>query len=147
MAASDPYEPALLPYLVVPSLSAGLIGGWSLAVITSGATGLVLMSRGLVIPDGLAGTEYLVDITQWTLLALAFGLLAAWLRRVQTPRPNDDQSYLEATRLLIQLRDVSRELSGGLDAISIAGGSWTASTRMSVLIEAGSSATTRVGCP
>ena len=122
VAASDPYEPALLPYLVVPSLSAGLIGGWSLAVITSGATGLVLMSRGLVIPDGLAGTEYLVDISQWTLLALAFGLLAAWLRRVQTPRPNDDESYLEATRLLIQLRDVSRELSGGLDAISIAGG-------------------------
>lgn len=122
VATSDPYQSALLPYLVVPSLSAGLIGGWSLAVITAGATGLVLMSRGLMIPDGLLGTGYLVDITQWTLLALAIGLLAAWLRRVQNQRPTEDQSYLEATRLLTQLRDLSRELSGGLDVVSIAGG-------------------------
>lgn len=122
VATSDPYQPAFLPYLVVPSLSAGLIGGWTLAVITSGATGLVLMGRGLAVPDGLAGTEYLVDVAQWTLLAFAFGLLAAWLRRVQGQRPTDDQSYLEATRLLTQLRDLSRELSGGLDVVSIAGG-------------------------
>lgn len=122
VASSDPYEPALLPYLVVPSLSAGLIGGWSLAVITAGATGLVLMARGLVVPDGLEGTDYLVDVAQWTLLALAIGLLAAWLRRVQSQRPSDDESYLEAARLLTQLRDLSRELSGGLDVISIAGG-------------------------
>lgn len=119
VATSDPYEPALLPYLVVPSLSAGLVGSWSLAIITAGGTGLVLMTRGLVIPEGLAGSEYLIDVTQWTLLALAIGLLAAALRRVQSQRRSDDQSYLEATRLLTQLRDLSRELSGGLDAVSI----------------------------
>src|SRR4051812_31078223 len=122
ICTSDPYDPSLLPYLVVPSLSAGLVGGWSMAVITSGATGLVLMSRGLVVPDGLAGSNYLVDITQWTLLALGLGLLAAWLRRVQSQRPSDDESYGEAARLITQLRDLSRELSGGLDVVSIAAG-------------------------
>ncbi len=56
---------------------------------------------------------------QWSLLALAVGLLAAWVRRVQIQVPEDDESYLEATRLLTQLRDVARELSGGLDAVSL----------------------------
>ena len=119
VTASDPYDPSLLPYLVVPSLSAGLLGGWTLAIITAGGTGLVLLLRGAIVPDGLAGTEYLVDVTQWTLLAAAVGLLAAWIRRVQSVRPSDAASYREAARLLTQLRDLSRELSGGLDVVAL----------------------------
>ena len=38
ISTSSLYDPSLLPYLVTPALSAGLIGGWSLAVITGGAT-------------------------------------------------------------------------------------------------------------
>jgi signal transduction histidine kinase len=120
VATTDPYDPSLLPYLVVPSLSAGLISGWTMAVITSGVTALGLLARGLTEPHGLATSEYLVDITQWTLLALAIGLLAAWLRRVQTQRPSDTESYAQAARLLAQLRDLSRQLSGGLDAVGLA---------------------------
>ncbi|MEO8329320.1 MAG: sensor histidine kinase [Candidatus Nanopelagicales bacterium] len=120
IATSNPYDPALLPYLVVPSLSAGLIGGWTMAVITAGAAVVGLLSRGLIETDGLAASGYLVDISQWSLLALAFGLLAAWLRRVQTQRPTDTESYAEAAKLLSQLRDLSRQLSGGLDAVGLA---------------------------
>ena len=120
IATSNPYDPALLPYLVVPSLSAGLVSGWTMAVITAGATAIGLLARGLLEPDGLAATGYLVDVSQWTLLALAFGLLAAWLRRVQTQRPSDTESYAEAAKLLSQLRDLARQLSGGLDAVGLA---------------------------
>ncbi|MCZ3387857.1 MAG: GAF domain-containing sensor histidine kinase [Actinomycetia bacterium] len=115
----EPYDSSLLPYLVTPALSAGLIGGWSLAIITSGATIGVLLAPGAFGSVSLVGTDYLVDVVQWSLLALAVGLLAAWVRRVQTQVPGDDESYLEATRLLTQLRDVARELSGGLDAVSL----------------------------
>ncbi len=117
----EPYDPSLLPYLVTPALSAGLIGGWSLAIITSGATIVVLMAPDAIGAESLVGTDYLVDAVQWSLLALAVGLLAAWVRRVQIQVPGDDESYLEATRLLTQLRDVARELSGGLDAVSLGG--------------------------
>lgn len=119
IATADPYDPSLLPYLVTPALSAGLIGGWTLAVITSGATILGLLTPGAAGIGGLAGSEYIVDVVQWSLIALAVGLLAAWVRRVQTELPDDDQSYAAAARLLVQLRDLSRELSGGLDAVSL----------------------------
>ena len=120
IATANPYDPSLLPYIVTPALSAGLIGGWSLAVISSGAAMLGLLLPGVQGAGGLGGSEYVVDAVQWSLLALAVGLLAAWVRRVQTEPPDDDESYLEAARLLVQLRDLSRELSGGLDAISLA---------------------------
>jgi signal transduction histidine kinase len=120
VASTQPHDPALLPYLVVPALSAGLIGGWTLAVITTGAGAIVLLSRGLLDPDGLADSTYLVDVSQWVLLALAIGLLGSWLRRVQSERSTDAENYAQASRLLAQLRDVSRQLSGGLDAVSLA---------------------------
>ena len=120
IATANPYDPSLLPYIVTPALSAGLIGGWSLAVISSGAAMLGLLLPGVQGAGGLGGSEYVVDAVQWSLLALAVGLLAAWVRRVQTEPPDDDESYLEAARLLVQLRDLSRELSGGLDAVSLA---------------------------
>lgn len=52
IATSDPYDPALLPYLVVPSLTAGLRSGWSMAFITSGTAALAMLSRGLVQTEG-----------------------------------------------------------------------------------------------
>ncbi len=115
----EPYDSSLLPYLVTPALSAGLIGGWSLAIITSGTTITLLMAPGALGPGFLVGTDFLIDAVQWSLLALAVGLLAAWIRRMQVEVPGDAESYLEATRLLTQLRDLSRELSGGLDAVSL----------------------------
>ena len=115
----EPYNASLLPYLVTPALSAGLIGGWSLAIITSGTTVTFLMAPGALSSTSLLGTDYLLDAIQWSLLALVVGLLASWVRRVQIEVPLDAESYLEATRLLTQLRDLARELSGGLDAVSL----------------------------
>ncbi len=114
------YDSALLPYVVTPSLSAGLLGGWGLAVIST-ATTLVSLLGATTLRDADAAMDstYWVDALQWSLLALAMGLLAAWVRRMHTAIAPDDESYLQASRLLAQLRDVSRELSGGLDVVSI----------------------------
>ena len=120
VASTQPYDEALLPYLVVPALSAGLLSGWTMAVVTAAVGAVVLMSRGLLEPNGLEDSAYLVDVAQWSLLALAVGMLGAWLRRVQTQRSSDADSYAQASRLLEQLRDLSRQLSGGLDAVSLA---------------------------
>ncbi|MGN6474817.1 MAG: sensor histidine kinase, partial [Mycobacteriales bacterium] len=65
------------------------------------------------------------QVTQWVLLAVAAGLLAAWVRRLQTlshPAAPNDKSYAEAYRLLVQLRPVARQLSLGLDPGTIAEG-------------------------
>jgi signal transduction histidine kinase len=120
IASTQPYDEALLPYLVVPALSAGLLSGWTMAAATTGTGAVVLLSRGILDADGLANTTYLVDVAQWSLLALAVGMLGAWLRRVQSQRSSDADSYAQASRLLGQLRDLSRQLSGGLDSVSLA---------------------------
>lgn len=120
IATSNPYDPSLLPYLVVPCLSAGLIGGWSLTVITCGVAFLTLLMRGMIEPDGLVESGYLMDAAQWSLLALMVGLLGSWLRRLQSQKTSEGDKYAEAARLLSQLRDLSRELSGGLDAVGLA---------------------------
>ena len=119
IATASPYDASLLPYLVTPALSAGLVGGWSLAVMTSGATIAGLLVPGALGASSIVGSAYVVDAVQWSLLSLAVGLLAAWVRRIQTQGPDDAQTYAEATRLLTQLRDLSLELSGGLDAVSL----------------------------
>jgi signal transduction histidine kinase len=116
---SAPYDPALMPYLIVPPLSAGLVSGWRLAVTTSGTAAIVLVSQ-TVLGDSAFTAPYRVDAAQWVILALVVGLLGSWLRRLQLQQPTDIEVYAEAARLLTQLRDISRQLSGGLDAVSLA---------------------------
>ena len=40
----EPYDSSLLPYLITPALSAGLIGGWSLAIIGTLVGGSIVAS-------------------------------------------------------------------------------------------------------
>jgi signal transduction histidine kinase len=122
ISTASPYDASLLPYLVTPALSAGLVGGWSLAVICSGATVVGLLAPPALGVGAPMGPSSVAEAVQWSLLALAVGLLAAWARRLQSQGPRDDESYVEATRLLTQLRDLSLALSGGLDAVSLGAG-------------------------
>ena len=56
-------------------------------------------------------------------LALSLGLLAAWVRKIlQQQELASQSSYASAYRLLSQLRVVSRQLSGGLDPVSLSQG-------------------------
>ncbi|MBD0292813.1 MAG: ATPase [Jiangellaceae bacterium] len=111
-----------LPYLLVPALAGGLAGG------VLGAVGCTLVAAG-----GLAAGAALdrngpfdlstyLGLIPWLVLVLAMGLVGAFIGRQQRARSEDLTRYAAAYRLLSELRVVSRRLSGGLDAVSLADG-------------------------
>ena len=118
--ATGSVEQALLPYLIAPALDAGLLGGLRSVTYEAGFASAVLIGAGLVQqPDDV--TDYTAFAAQWVVLSLAVGLLAAWVRRIRLQHMvTSSSSYAAAYRLLSQLRLVSRQLSGGLDAVVLA---------------------------
>ena len=64
-------------------------------------------------------------VGEWLVLSLSVGLIGAWIRRLQNEQPDTSArtpAYESAYRLLSQLRLVARELSVGLDSVSLAEG-------------------------
>jgi signal transduction histidine kinase len=114
----------LLPYLLAPAFAAGLLYGLVPAVTASGMAAFVLLTGHLVAKNPGPLDTFASNSSQWVLLALAVGLLAAWIRRLAAASSSSDQnrSYEAAYELLSQLRTVSRQLVGGLDPISLAQG-------------------------
>jgi signal transduction histidine kinase len=121
--STDPLDTALLPYLLAPCLAAGLLSGLPVVIVAAGLSALTLLVTRLLGWQTGDVPEYFAQVSQWVVLAFAVGALAAWVRRIQEASSlevDDDPSYLEAYRLLSDLRRVSRELSEGLDAVGIA---------------------------
>jgi signal transduction histidine kinase len=114
----------LLPYLLAPAFAAGLIYGLVPAVTATGMAAFVLLTGHLIASNPTALHTFAANSSQWVLLALAVGLLAAWIRRLAAASAGSDQnrSYEDAYELLSQLRTVSRQLVGGLDPVSLAQG-------------------------
>jgi signal transduction histidine kinase len=114
----------LLPYLLAPAFAAGLLYGLVPAVTASGLAAFVLLTGHLIAKNPGPLDTFASTASQWVLLALAVGLLAAWIRRLAAASDSSDQnrSYEAAYELLSQLRTVSRQLVGGLDPISLAQG-------------------------
>ncbi len=117
---SEPQGSILLPYLLAPSVEAGLLWGATVAVSSVGVAGFVLGISAVVI-GGTEARTFAAYSAQWLVLALVAGLMAAWGRRLSSAsRESSHTSYEAAYRLLSQLRAVSRQLPGGLDAYSLA---------------------------
>ncbi|MDQ1486763.1 MAG: hypothetical protein QOJ62_2456 [Actinomycetota bacterium] len=117
-------RPGLLPYLLAPAFAAGLVYGLVPAVTATGMAAFVLLNGHLLSHNPTAVHTFAANSSQWVLLALAVGLLAAWIRRLAADSAASDgnRSYEAAYDLLSQLRTVSRQLAGGLDAVSLAQG-------------------------
>jgi signal transduction histidine kinase len=115
---------SLLPYLLAPAFAAGLLYGVLPAVNAAGIAALVLLvGHGLAHnPNSLH--SFGATSSQWILLSLAVGLLASWIRRLAAESASSDtnRSYVAAYELLSQLRTVSRQLSAGLDEVTLAQG-------------------------
>jgi signal transduction histidine kinase len=116
-----PASKALLPYLMVPTLLAGVGSTLRAVVIVSGfevfGLAAVLVARGApaTVPEGLD------DPSRWVVASLGAGLMAQWVTQLRsTPAQADEASYESARRLLSQLRTVARRLSSGLDPVSMA---------------------------
>lgn len=129
----SPTETLLLaPYLIAPSVAAGLQFGtvWTLAATASGALTAVLAA---VVTSGDASSADL----RWSLLALGFGLLSSLIRQSMTrqaARRDEERAYRDAGEILAELRPLIRPLSGGLDPGPI-GASLIAEARRKVPFE------------
>ena len=112
----------LLPYLLAPAFAAGLLYGLMPAINAAGMAAFVLLIGHMLAHNPQSLHSFGADSAQWVLLALAVGLLAAWIRRLAAASAASDvnRSYEAAYELLSQLRTVSRQLSGGLDSVSLA---------------------------
>lgn len=111
----------LLPYLVVPSLIAGVSEGLRavllvVAIEVSGL-GLVLLIAGRNSPF-----EAVSEVAgPWLLTTLGVGLMGARFRSLRDAHDGGQEaSYESARRLLTQLRTVARRLSSGLDTVTLA---------------------------
>ena len=122
VAFATPMDPIGLPYLLAPALEAGLLWGFGSVVTTVALAGVALTVGPIFAPEAINARAYGSLVAQWIVLALATGAVAAWVRRVRINAAAPDSaaaSYAAAYRLLSQLRVVSRQLSGGLDAYSL----------------------------
>jgi signal transduction histidine kinase len=118
MSDGGPHE-SLLPYLLAPALDAGLIAGIAGAVYVAGASSATVLAARLLGFTEQDPLDYSSTAAEWIVLALLTGILAAWARKLGV-RPTDrNEPYPAAYRLVSQLRTVSRQLSGGLDAVSL----------------------------
>jgi signal transduction histidine kinase len=112
----------LLPYLVVPTLVAG-VGAGAIPVLAVVAAQILALNGLLALSGGMSevSTEFEL-VAPWLLTSLGVGLLGAWLKQLRLgPAPTDlDASYESAKRLLSQLRTVARRLSSGLDTVTLA---------------------------
>lgn len=114
---------SLICYLLVPPVAAGLLFGVVPVVLSTGLSVIAASVTFLLFSGSTAFVDFAGTTSQWFLTTLVAGLLAAWVRRVQAdvaPDAAENESYLAAYRLVGQLRTVSRQLSGGLDSVSIA---------------------------
>jgi signal transduction histidine kinase len=120
IATVEPSSP-LFPYLIAPAFAGGLMTGISGAIVSPGFAALTLIAAAPFLDNA---QNYGAAVAQWVVLAVAAGLLAAWIRRLLVPgeRQTVDASYAAAYRLLAQLRPVARQLSVGLDPGTIAEG-------------------------
>jgi signal transduction histidine kinase len=121
MVLLEPLPESLLPYLIAPALAAGLRSGFATGVTASGLAALTLLLGRLVDQsDAQSTSDYLGIVSQWGLITLAVGLLGGWIHRLQTAaEPAENAAYASAYRLISQLRMVSRQLSGGLDPVTL----------------------------
>jgi signal transduction histidine kinase len=120
----QPLPESLLPYLIAPTLAAGLRSGFTTGVTASGLATLTLLLGRVVDQDSFQSfSSYLGIVSRWGLITFAVGMLGAWVHQLQTaPGPPENAAYASAYRLISQLRLVSRQLSGGLDPVTLSEG-------------------------
>jgi signal transduction histidine kinase len=115
------HDSPILPALLGPAFVGGLTAGMPGAVLTSVLPGLTLLAACVA---GYRGTDYVAASATWIVLAAATGTSGTGLRQITAGKRRDVQepSYAAAYRLLAQLRPVARQLSVGLDTVTIGEG-------------------------
>lgn len=119
LAIANSGDTAMLAYLVLPPLVAGLEAGRSFAVAA-------VLSEIAAVVGGLFAAHAIGELGHaalasgpWLVAGTGMGLLGAWVRASTPAQTVDQAGYESAHRLLEQLRTVSRHLSSGLDTFAL----------------------------
>ena len=114
-----PLDYEFLPYLLTAGAYWGLRGGWLPSLTGVGAAAVTLLVPQ-ILAEGDIDSITAVSMTEWLLLA-AFGAGAgSWSRTWQNQRHTPPDRYRDAYRLLVQLREVTRQLPATLDEVGAA---------------------------
>lgn len=117
---TEPLQTALLPYLIVPPLAAGLISGVGFALLASALSTAALVGARVAIGGALGGSGTIQAIAPWVGIGLATGVVGGWARRVTAREREATSTYVTAHGLLTRLREVARALPTGLDEVALA---------------------------
>jgi signal transduction histidine kinase len=119
-AFPEPASGNMMLYLLAPASALGMLSAvrWLLVACSIGVgVGLWLILRSMSQFD----QGSIIDLVQWSALALALGLLANWIQRQREASTDSPmRTYEEALRLLTDLESISRRLPTGLDVGTIA---------------------------
>ena len=111
---------ATLPYLAAPIFAAAVFSGAveSMALVALAAAALV----GVGLAEGVLDHDmFTLPALQWVVVSAVAGLIGARVRRILLARSTQTEpEYVQATRLLTQLRTIARQLPGTLDPRGIA---------------------------
>jgi signal transduction histidine kinase len=113
----------VLPYLIAASAATAIRLGELGAVPPSGASAVALL-LGPLRTDVGDFRAYSAASAEWVALSLVVGLAVGRIRSAMISAPDADQreNYAAAHRLLSQLRTVARQLSSGLDPVTLSEG-------------------------
>lgn len=117
---TDPLQSALLPYLIVPPLSAGLTSGIGFALVASTLSIAAVVGARVALGPPETGTDTITAIAPWLGVAVATGVVGGWARRVTAREREATSTYVTAHGLLTRLREVARTLPTGLDEVALA---------------------------
>lgn len=117
---TDPLQTALLPYLIVPPLAAGLVSGIGFALLASTLSVAAVAGGRVAAGATLTGTGSVTAIAPWVGIGVATGVVGGWARRVTAREREATSTYVTAHGLLTRLREVARALPTGLDEVALA---------------------------
>ena len=117
---TDPLQTALLPYLIVPPLAAGLISGVGFALLASALSTAALVGARVAVGGNVGGSGTVQAVAPWVGIGLAPGIVGGWARRVTAREREATSTYVTAHGLLTRLREVARALPTGLDEVALA---------------------------
>lgn len=110
---------ALLPYLAVPGVVAGVRHGW-MTTLNASSVGIVTVLATLQLDAGSVAGERLSIAVPWLAIGVGMGLLATWQSRSLRVLESRQAPYAAAHQMMTQLHDLARRGALGLDSAQLA---------------------------
>lgn len=119
LLVSAPEQPALLAYLAVPPIVAGVRHGL-VTTVNAAFTGVVAVLVTVSVTPASAELGRVVNATPWLFAGLGVGVLASWQSRSVRILEARQAPYAAANQLMSQLHQLAQRGRLGLDSVQLA---------------------------